>query len=329
MSKGDNPQMTISAAEFIINTNENFPSNNGERCSVKVEYLECDAVLTLLDKKDRGESDENLFSLSINNYDNRRINGNMKSSLENYKEVIYYNSNSKVKKFYGSYDKETDKITVKENISHILILGKTDTSPKSDGSYILYIDKTILIYEDSHLKITSANESKPALTMYEYFNLIYIDWFSLLLSDFDKEFLKFKSVMPQKVLSARAASTEADSEADSESEAEAEAESEADFQLVGEQRVVEGVGGEEEGEGEGEGEEEGEAEEGEGSERKGATQKAQRAAKKIITGLRLEKGLKKMNTAVKRMKEEEKIYGPTIGGSSFGKKKGKKTKKLN
>ena len=319
MSEGDNPQMTISAAEFIINTNENFPSNNGERCSVKVEYLECDAVLTLLDKKDRGESDENLFSLSINNYDNRRINGNMKSSLENYKEVIYYNSNSKVKKFYGSYDKETDKITVKENISHILILGKTDTSPKSDGSYILYIDKTILIYEDSHLKITSANESNPALTMYEYFNLIYIDWFSLLLSDFDKEFLKFKSVMPQEVLSARAASTEADSEADSE----------ADFQLEGEQRVVEGVGEVEGVGGEEEGVEEGEAEEGEGSERKGATQKAQRAAKKIITGLRLEKGLKKMNTAVKRMKEEEKIYGPTIGGSSFGKKKGKKTKKLN
>jgi hypothetical protein len=84
--------------------------------------------------------------------------------------------------------------------------------------------------------------------MFEYFNLIYIDWFSLLLSDFYKEFKKIKSVMPQEVLSARAASTEADSRADSESEAD----SEADF-LVGEgEEAEEGEGGAEEGEGEGE-----------------------------------------------------------------------------
>ena len=310
MSEGDNPQMTISAAEFIINTNENFPSNNGERCSVKVEYLECDAVLTLLDKKDRGESDEsdeNLFSLSINNYDNRRINDNMKSSLENYKEVIYYNS--QLKKFYSSYNDEKDKGTVKEKISHILILGKKDISPKSDSSYILNIDKTILIYEASHANITSANQSNPALTMYEYFNLIYIDWFSLLLSDFEKEFEKFKSVMPQEVLSA------ADSDSDSDSE--------ADFQLKGEQRVVEGVGGEEEGEEEGVG--------GEGGDTQ--RQRATNAASKIQTAIRVMKAAKQAKKEEARKEEEIEInrgnFVYASGGSSFGKKKGKKTKKLN
>jgi len=336
MSEGDKSHMTISKANFIINTNENLPSNNGERCSVKVKYLECDAVLTLLDKKDGGESDENLFSLSINNYDNKRINGNMKSSLENYKTVIYYNS--QLKKFYSSYDNEKDKITVKENISHILILGKKDISPKSDGSYILNIDKTILIYEDSHLKITSANESNPALTMYEYFNLIYIDWFSLLLSDFEKEFEKFKSVMPQEVLSA------ADSDSDS------EADSEADFQLKGEQRVVEGVGGEEEGEEEGVGGEGG-AEEGDPQSQRAtiavskiqaairakqaAEQAAEQAAKQAIEQEKkvekIAKNLKEFGeTEQERRKNELDIITSEKGFKTIGgKKKGKKTKKLN
>ena len=294
---GDQSRSTVEIAEFTIDTTETnkVPIKNGYRCCVNETTLNCDAVLTLLDKNESG-NDETLFSLSINNYDSR-INEEMKNSLENYKNVIYYNS--QLKKFYSSYSDDHKEI-VKQKISHILILGKTETLFIYEDIYTFTIDKTILIYEASHANITSAKESHPVLTMFEYFNLIYIDWFSLLLSDFYKEFKKIKSVMPQEVLSARAASTEADSRADSESE--------ADF-LVGEQRVVEGVG-EEEGEGEGEEAEEGEggAEEGEGSERKGATQKAQRrVVKKFITDLRLEKGLKKMNTAVKRMKEEEKI----------------------
>jgi hypothetical protein len=312
---GDQSRSTVEIAEFTIDTTQTnkVPIKNGDRCCVNETTLNCDAVLTLLDKNNSG-NDETLFSLSINNYDSR-INDEMKNSLENYKNVIYYNS--QLKKFYSSYSDDHKEI-VKQKISHILILGKTETLFKSKGIYTFTIDKTILIYEASHANITSAKESHPVLTMFEYFNLIYIDWFSLLLSDFYKEFKKIKSVMPQEVLSARAASTEADSRADSESEAD----SEADF-LVGEgegEEAEEGEGGAEEGEGG--------AEEGEGSERKGATQKAQRVVKKFITDLRLEKGLKKMNTAVKRMKEEEKIYGPTIGGSSFGKKKGKKTKKV-
>jgi hypothetical protein len=240
---GDQSRSTVEIAEFTIDTTQTnkVPIKNGDRCCVNETTLNCDAVLTLLDKNNSG-NDETLFSLSINNYDSR-INDEMKNSLENYKNVIYYNS--QLKKFYSSYSDDHKKI-VKQKISHILILGKTETLFKSEGIYTFTIDKTILIYEASHANITSAKESHPVLTMFEYFNLIYIDWFSLLLSDFYKEFKKIKSVMPQEVLSARAASTEADSRADSESEAD----SEADF-LVGERRVVEGVG-EEEGEGEGE-----------------------------------------------------------------------------
>ena len=236
---GDQSRSTVEIAEFTIDTTQTnkVPIKNGDRCCVNETTLNCDAVLTLLDKNNSG-NDETLFSLSINNYDSR-INDEMKNSLENYKNVIYYNS--QLKKFYSSYSDDHKKI-VKQNISHILILGKTETLFKSEGIYTFTIDKTILIYEASHANITSAKESHPVLTMFEYINLIYIDWFSLLLSDFYKEFKKIKSVMPQEVLSARAASTEADSES--------EADSEADF-LVGEQRVVEGVG-EEEGEGEGE-----------------------------------------------------------------------------
>ena len=253
---GDQSRSTVEIAEFTIDTTQTnkVPIKNGDRCCVNETTLNCDAVLTLLDKNNSG-NDETLFSLSINNYDSR-INDEMKNSLENYKNVIYYNS--QLKKFYSSYSDDHKEI-VKQKISHILILGKTETlfkskgiytinseSIESKGIYTFTIDKTILIYEASHANITSVKESHPVLTMFEYFNLIYIDWFSLLLSDFYKEFKKIKSVMPQEVLSARAASTEADSRADSESEAE----SEADF-LVGERRVVEGVG-EEEGEGEGE-----------------------------------------------------------------------------
>ena len=240
---GDQSRSTVEIAEFTIDTTQTnkVPIKNGDRCCVNETTLNCDAVLTLLDKNNSG-NDETLFSLSINNYDSR-INDEMKNSLENYKNVIYYNS--QLKKFYSSYSDDHKKI-VKQKISHILILGKTETLFKSEGIYTFTIDKTILIYEASHANITSAKESHPVLTMFEYINLIYIDWFSLLLSDFYKEFKKIKSVMPQEVLSARAASTEADSRADSESEAD----SEADF-LVGERRVVEGVG-EEEGEGEGE-----------------------------------------------------------------------------
>ena len=236
---GDQSRSTVEIAEFTIDTTQTnkVPIKNGDRCCVNETTLNCDAVLTLLDKNNSG-NDETLFSLSINNYDSR-INDEMKNSLENYKNVIYYNS--QLKKFYSSYSDDHKEI-VKQKISHILILGKTETLFKSEGIYTFTIDKTILIYEASHANITSVKESHPVLTMFEYFNLIYIDWFSLLLSDFYKEFKKIKSVMPQEVLSARAASTEADSES--------EADSEADF-LVGEQRVVEGVG-EEEGEGEGE-----------------------------------------------------------------------------
>ncbi len=249
---GDQSRSTVEIAEFTIDTTQTnkVPIKNGDRCCVNETTLNCDAVLTLLDKNNSG-NDETLFSLSINNYDSR-INDEMKNSLENYKNVIYYNS--QLKKFYSSYSDDHKEI-VKQKISHILILGKTETlfkskgiytfnseSIESKGIYTFTIDKTILIYEASHANITSVKESHPVLTMFEYINLIYIDWFSLLLSDFYKEFKKIKSVMPQEVLSARAASTEADSES--------EADSEADF-LVGERRVVEGVG-EEEGEGEGE-----------------------------------------------------------------------------
>ena len=344
---GDQSHITISKDDFIINTNEKLPSNNGERCSVKVKYLECDAVLTLLDKKDGGESDEsdeNLFSLSINNYDNKIINGNMRSSLENYKNVIYYNS--QLKKFYSSYNDEKDKETVKKNISHILILGKTDTSSKSVGSYILNIDKTILIYEASHANIDSAKESTPDLTMYEYFNLIYIDWFSLLLTDFENEFEKFKSVMTQKALSAQTASTEADSES--------EADSEAEFDLKegegeGGAKVVEGVGGEEEGEIK---KEEGEIKKGEGGAEEGDPQ-SQRdtiAATGLQAAVRTKLAANKeerRGMLLKRYNDEEEERKEAIitqklknrgniimengrGASSIGgKKKGKKTKKLN
>ncbi len=243
---GDQSRSTVEIAEFTIDTTQTnkVPIKNGDRCCVNETTLNCDAVLTLLDKNNSG-NDETLFSLSINNYDSR-INDEMKNSLENYKNVIYYNS--QLKKFYSSYSDDHKEI-VKQKISHILILGKTETlfkskgiytfnseSIESKGIYTFTIDKTILIYEASHANITSVKESHPVLTMFEYINLIYIDWFSLLLSDFYKEFKKIKSVMPQEVLSARAASTEADSES--------EADSEADF-LVGERRVVEGVGEEE------------------------------------------------------------------------------------
>ena len=185
---GDQSRSTVEIAKFTIDNTETekVPFKNGERCRVKETNLNCDAVLTLLDKK-KSVNDETLFSLSINNYDSR-INDEMKNSLENYKNVIYYNS--QLKKFYSSYENDDDKKTVKENISHILILGKKDVLFKSGGIYTFDIDKTILIYEDSNLTITSANEPKPDLTRYEYFNLIYIDWFSLLLTDFEKEFKK-------------------------------------------------------------------------------------------------------------------------------------------
>ena len=186
---GDQSRSTVAFAKFTIDKNsktERVPNHNGDRCSVKETNLNCDAVLTLLDKK-KSVNDETLFSLSINNYDNR-INDEMKKSLEKNYNVIYYNS--QFKKFYSSYENDDDKETVNKNISHILILGKTDTLFISEGIYTFTIDKTILIYENDHVDITSVKESTPILTMYEYFNLIYIDWFSLLLSDFDKEFKK-------------------------------------------------------------------------------------------------------------------------------------------
>jgi hypothetical protein len=186
---GDQSRSTVAFAKFTIDKNsktERVPNHNGDRCSVKETNLNCDAVLTLLDKK-KSVNDETLFSLSINNYDNR-INDEMKKSLEKNYNVIYYNS--QFKKFYSSYENDDDKETVNKNISHILILGKTDTLFISEGIYTFTIDKTILIYENDHVDITSVKESTPILTMYEYFNLIYIDWFSLLLTDFEKEFKK-------------------------------------------------------------------------------------------------------------------------------------------
>ncbi len=348
---GDQSRSTVEIAEFTIDTTQTnkVPIKNGDRCCVNETTLNCDAVLTLLDKNNSG-NDETLFSLSINNYDSR-INDEMKNSLENYKNVIYYNS--QLKKFYSSYSDDHKEI-VKQKISHILILGKTETlfkskgiytfnseSIESKGIYTFTIDKTILIYEASHANITSVKESHPVLTMFEYFNLIYIDWFSLLLSDFYKEFKKIKSVMPQEVLSARAASTEADSES--------EADSEADF-LVGEQRVVEGVGGEEEGEEEGVGGEGG-AEEGDPQSQRAtiavskiqaairakqaAEQAAEQAAKQAIEQEKkvekIAKNLKEFGeTEQERRKNELDIITSEKGFKTIGgKKKGKKTKKLN
>ena len=235
---GNQSRSTVEIAKFKIDKTEKVPiKNDGDRCSVKETNLNCDAVLTLLDKK-KSQNDKTLFSLSINNYE-ERIDDNMKISLEKYENVIYYNS--QLKKFYSSYS-DDDKKNVKQKISHILILGKTETLfINSEGIYTFTIDKTILIYEASHANITSAKESTPALTMYEYFNLIYIDWFSLLLSDFENEFKKKYSVTQQQAL--------LPSEADSEAEAEAEAE--IDLKVgVGEEGVggeEDGVGGEEEG----------------------------------------------------------------------------------
>ena len=184
---GDQSRSTVEIAEFTIDTTETnkVPIKNGDRCCVNETTLNCDAVLTLLDKNNSG-NDETLFSLSINNYDSR-INDEMKNSLENYKNVIYYNS--QLKKFYSSYSDDHKEI-VKQKISHILILGKTETLFIYEDIYTFTIDKTILIYENDHVDITSAKESTPVLTVYAYFNLIYIDWFSLLLSDFEKEFKK-------------------------------------------------------------------------------------------------------------------------------------------
>jgi hypothetical protein len=112
---GDQSRSTVEIAEFTIDTTETnkVPIKNGDRCCVNETTLNCDAVLTLLDKNNSG-NDETLFSLSINNYDSR-INDEMKNSLENYKNVIYYNS--QLKKFYSSYSDDHKEI-VKQKISH-------------------------------------------------------------------------------------------------------------------------------------------------------------------------------------------------------------------
>jgi len=158
---------------------EEFPIKNGKRCKVDIGYF-TEKITELKDKPEsivltllKEDDEPKKFSLSIKlNNNNKKINKET-SNLPIFggEKHIYINANESINKLYKLPEVDIEP-------THILIIGTATEDNKT--SFTFTATKSIFFINTTEQQLTEeiSNTFQTLLTIEEFLNLRYIDYFS-------------------------------------------------------------------------------------------------------------------------------------------------------